>query len=99
MQDELRCRSRAIQDALREQIDRLRGMVSRSRQAVAFQEDPFRAAISCGLRIAGSEPLSPVATNAPGPTQYTFPSIDQRDEADPTWAATLDAPRGAAGAG
>ena len=58
MQDELEA-ARERQDALREQIDRLRGMVNRSRQAVAFQEDPFRAAISCGLRIAGSEPLGP----------------------------------------
>ena len=57
MQDELEA-ARERQDALREQIDRLRGMLNRSRQAVAFQEDHFRAAISCGLRIAGSEPLS-----------------------------------------
>jgi hypothetical protein len=56
MQDELEA-ARERQDALREQIDRLRGMLNRSRQAVAFQEDHFRAAISCGLRIAGSEPL------------------------------------------
>ena len=97
MQDELEA-ARERQDALREQIDRLRGMLNRSRQAVAFQEDHFRAAISCGLRIAGSEPLgtqtasgTPTATH--GPTQYTFPAIDQRDGADPTWAATLDALR------
>ena len=50
--------SRERQDALRDQIDRLRGMLNRSRQAVAFDEDHFRAAISCGLRIAGSEPLA-----------------------------------------
>ncbi len=97
MQDELEA-ARERQDALREQIDRLRGMLNRSRQAVAFQEDHFRAAISCGLRIAGSEPLgaqaagdTPASTH--GPTQYTFPAIDQRDGADPTWAATLDALR------
>ena len=52
MQDELEA-ARERQGALREQIDRLRGMLNRSRQAVAFQEDHFRAAISCGLRIAG----------------------------------------------
>jgi superfamily II DNA or RNA helicase len=97
MQDELEA-ARERQGALREQIDRLRGMLNRSRQAVAFQEDHFRAAISCGLRIAGSEPLGAQAaggTNSSthGPTQYTFPAIDQRDGADPTWAATLDALR------
>src|SRR5260221_6292349 len=85
--------SRERQDALREQIDRLRGMLNRSRQAVAFQEDHFRASISCGLRIAGSEPLAAQAAGIQGPTQYTFPAIDQRHGADPTWAATLDALR------
>jgi hypothetical protein len=97
MQDELEI-ARDRQDALREQIDRLRGMLNRSRHAVAFQEDHFRAAISCGLRIAGSEPLGAQATggtvsSSHGPTQYTFPAIDQRHGADPTWAATLDALR------
>src|SRR4029077_15424514 len=97
MQDELEA-ARERQDVLREQIDRLRGMLNRSRQAVAFQEDHFRAAISCGLRIAGSEPLGAQAagstpSSTKGPTQYTFPAIDQRDGADPTWAATLDALR------
>lgn len=97
MQDELEA-ARERQDVLREQIDRLRGMLNRSRQAVAFQEDHFRAAISCGLRIAGSEPLGAQAagsspSSTKGPTQYTFPAIDQRHGADPTWAATLDALR------
>ncbi|MCZ2156648.1 MAG: DISARM system SNF2-like helicase DrmD [Bryobacterales bacterium] len=92
MQDELEA-ARERQDGLREQIDRLRGMLNRSRQAVAFQEDHFRAAISCGLRIAGSEPLGARPGDGHGPTQYTFPAIDQRDGADPTWAATLDALR------
>ena len=45
MQDELEA-ARERQGALREQIDRLRGMLNRSRQAVAFREDHFRAAIS-----------------------------------------------------
>lgn len=97
MQEELEA-ARERQDALRDQIDRLRSMLNRSRQAVAFQEDHFRAAISCGLRIAGSEPLhAGVAdargNDAHGPTQYTFPAIDQRHGADPTWTATLDALR------
>jgi Helicase conserved C-terminal domain len=85
--------ARERQDALREQIDRLRGLLNRSRQAVGFDEDHFRAAISCGLRIAGSEPLGAQASAVHGPTQYKFPAIDQRDGADPTWAPTLDALR------
>jgi SNF2 family DNA or RNA helicase len=85
--------SRERQDALREQIDRLRGMLNRSRQAVAFDEDHFRAAISCGLRIAGSEPLRAQQSGEHDLTHYTFPAIDQREGADPTWAATLDSLR------
>ena len=92
MQDELDA-SRERQDALREQIERLRGMLNRSRLAVAFDEDHFRAAISCGLRIAGSEPLRALAAGERDLTQYTFPAIDQREGADPTWAATLDSLR------
>jgi hypothetical protein len=53
MQDELEA-ARKRQDTVRGQVDRLRGMLNRSRQAVAFQEDHFRAAISwtsyCGFR-------------------------------------------------
>ena len=92
MKDELES-ARERQDALREQIDRLRGMLSRSRQAVAFQENHFRAAISCGLRLAGAEALSGHNGHDHGPPQYTFPAIDQRKGADPTWAANLDALR------
>jgi SNF2 family DNA or RNA helicase len=89
MQEELEA-ARERQDALREQIDRLRGMLKRSRQAVAFQEDHFRAAISCGLRVAGSEALTPQPIHGHGPVRYSFPALDQREGADPTWAATLD---------
>ncbi len=92
MQEELEV-ARERQDGLREQIDRLRGMLNRSRQAVGFDEDHFRAAISCGLRIAGSRALGVQTAGVHGPTQYTFPAIDQRDGADPTWAPTLDALR------
>ena len=77
MQDELEA-ARERQDALREQIDRLRGMLNRSRQAVAFQEDHFRAAISCGLRIAGSEPLS---------------AQRRRSRRRPTWPHAVHFPR------
>ena len=92
MEEELEA-SRERQSALREQIDRLRGMLQRSRQAVAFDEDHFRAAISCGLLIAGAEPLHAESSEELGPTEYTFPAIDQREGADPTWAATLDSLR------
>jgi SNF2 family DNA or RNA helicase len=92
MQEELEA-ARERQDDLRDQIDRLRGMLNRSRQSVAFQEDHFRAAISCGLRLAGAEVLDPHAAEDHGPPRYTFPAIDQRHGADPTWAATLDALR------
>lgn len=89
MEEELDA-ARERQAALREQVDRLRGMLKRSRQAVAFQEDHFRAAISCGLRVAGAEALRAETVAELGPARYSFPAVDQREGADPTWAATLD---------
>lgn len=89
MQEELEA-ARERKDALHEQIDRLRGMLKRSRQAVAFEEDHFRAAISCALRVAGADVLSAQSAEGNGPERYSFPAIDQREGADPTWAATLD---------
>jgi hypothetical protein len=82
MQDELEA-ARERQDALREQIDRLRGMLNRSRQAVAFEEDHFRAAISCGLRIAGSEPLRARGTGEHDPRSTLSPRSTSAKEPTP----------------
>jgi len=66
------------------------GPLDRSRKFIAFDEDHFRTALSSGLEILGAGPLEPVAGE---PGEYTFPALDRRAGADPSWARALDALR------
>ncbi len=84
--------TRQRQQALREQIDRLRTLLESSKESIGLDEQHFRSAISSSLELLGAEPLKPLA-NEPdqsGPPRMTFPGIDQREGADPTWADTID---------
>ncbi len=89
--DELEA-TRERQQALREQIDRLRTLLDDSKRNIGMREDHFRSAISCALELLGAEPLTPLPSDAEhkGPPRAAFPAVDQRTGADPTWAATLD---------
>ena len=75
------------------QVERCRGLLERSRTWVGFEAEPFRDALSCALALLGAEPL---ARNGGGNgdgqrrATWTFPALDRRTGADPTWAATLD---------
>jgi hypothetical protein len=84
--------ARERQVELREQIDRLRTMLQKSSDAIAFSKDHFRSAISCALRILEADPLK-VAQHGDGGLQFTFPAIDRRPGADPSWAETMDSLR------
>ena len=91
-EDELEA-ARDRRDDLTEQVERCRGLLERSRNWVGFEAGPFRDALSCALELLGAEPL---ARNGggnggkPGQATWTFPALDRRTGADPTWAATLD---------
>ncbi len=86
--------ARERQDELRGQIHRLQTMLGRSQGAVAFSEEHFRSTISCALQLMGAEPLTRGTVPENGkPHRWTFPAVDQRAGADPTWANTLDALR------
>jgi flagellar basal body rod protein FlgB len=91
MEEELEA-SRERQDDLRAQIDRLRTILDSSRKSIGLNEELFRLAISSSLNILGAEPLQPVHAKdqADGPERCVFPSLDQREGADPTWADTMD---------
>jgi superfamily II DNA or RNA helicase len=84
--------TRERQQVLRKQIDTLRNLLEDSEQSIGFDEDHFRSAISSALELVGAEPLKtiPNAETAPGPARCAFPSLDQRQGADPTWADTMD---------
>lgn len=78
--------ARERQTRLSEQLERVREMLEKSRQALGLEEEHFRDAISCSLEMLGADPLH--ATD--GGRRWEFPALDRRAGADPTWADTLD---------
>ena len=86
--DELEA-ARERQDALHAQIDRCRDLLDRSGKWVGFEAARFRDALSCSLDLLGADPLRPGADRNGNPV-WTFPPLDRRAAADPTWTATLD---------
>ena len=85
--------ARDRRDDLTEQVERCRGLLERSRTWVGFEAGPFRDALSCALELLGAEPLARDGGGdgeGQGRATWTFPALDRRTGADPTWAATLD---------
>ncbi len=82
--------TRERQDALRKQIDTLRNLLNDSQKSIGLDEEHFRSAISSALELVGAEPLKAISSTEPGPPRCSFPSLDQREGADPTWADTMD---------
>ena len=85
--------ARDRRDGLDAQVERCRGLLERSRNWVGFEAAPFRQALSCALEVLGAEPLARNAAGnggGQGNETWTFPALDRRTGADPTWAATLD---------
>ncbi|HEX7380027.1 MAG TPA: DISARM system SNF2-like helicase DrmD [Pirellulales bacterium] len=85
--------ARRRQDALRKQVDVLRTQLQRSQQTIDFDQDHFRSALSCSLELMGAQGLKPIHPDDETPAAFTFPALDQREGADPTWADTMDALR------
>jgi superfamily II DNA or RNA helicase len=79
--------ARERQDDLRRQIDVLRNRLKEARDWLGLEIDPFRAALSCALKMMGASALTE-APNAPG--RFVFPALDRRKGGDPSWANTLD---------
>ena len=82
--------TRDRQQALRKQIDTLRNLLEDSQKSIGLDEEHFRSAISSSLELIGAEPLKAISSEEPGPPRCSFPSLDQREGADPTWADTMD---------
>lgn len=78
-------------DALRSQIDKLRGLLEESQKSIGLSKEHFRSAISCALEMIGANSLATVKPpDGSGPERAVFPALDQREGADPTWAETMD---------
>ena len=98
--DEARKRAAAdeLEDArerrndLAAQIERCRDLLDRSRRWTGFAAAPFRDALSCALELLGAAPLAEGRDDAGRPV-WTFPPLDRRAAADPSWTATLDSLR------
>ena len=85
--------ARDRRDDLTEQVERCRGLLERSRTWVGFEAEPFRDALSCALELLGAEQLARDGASdggVAGQETWTFPALERRTGADPTWAATLD---------
>jgi len=81
--------ARERQDALLAQIERCRTLLDASRRWTGFEAEPFRDALSCSLDLLGADPLKE-HTDEEGRRIWTFPPLDRREQADRSWAATLD---------
>ena len=74
---------------LRQQIDRCRTLLDKSRNWVRFRPDAFRKALSCSLGIQQAGPLRRERDES-GREVWRFPELGGRVAADLSWAATLD---------
>lgn len=84
--------TRERQHALRAQIDNLRSLLEDSQKSIGLDEKHFQAAISSALQLIGAKALTPAGKSVPGDDnpRLSFPALDQREGADPTWADTMD---------
>jgi superfamily II DNA or RNA helicase len=84
--------TRERQHALRTQIDTLRNLLEDSQKSIGLDEKQFQAAISSALQLIGAKALAPAAKGMSGDDnpRLSFPALDQREGADPTWADTMD---------
>ena len=81
--------ARERQEDLKEQIERCRGLLDRSRRWVDFEPEPFRDAMSCSLELLGANPLQEERGEDGSPV-WTFPSLTGQTQADASWTGTLD---------
>ena len=81
--------ARERQEDLKAQIQRCQSLLDASRTWIKFEAEPFRDALSCSLELLGADPLVE-GKDEDGSPIWTFPPLDHRAEADPSWAATLD---------
>ena len=81
--------ARERQEDLKEQIERCRGLLDRSRNWVDFEPEPFRDAMSCSLELLGAKPLQEERTKDGAPV-WTFPPLTGQTQADASWTSTLD---------
>ena len=81
--------ARARQEELKEQIERCRSLLDRSRGWTQYAPEPFRDALSCSLELAGAPPLRETQAEDGAPV-WIFPRIVGQAREDANWTPTLD---------
>jgi superfamily II DNA or RNA helicase len=84
--------ARERQEDLKEQIERCRSLLEKSREWIGFRTEAFRDALSCSLELLNAGPLSE-SRDTEGRIVWTFPSLDRKAENDISWISTLDSLR------
>ena len=77
---------------MKNQVERCRALLAKSRDWVRFSAEPFRQAINCSLRLLGASELAESA-GGNGHRVWTFPALEQRAATDPSWTSSLDSLR------
>jgi SNF2 family DNA or RNA helicase len=95
IEEELETAARQREGVLQNQLEQLRDLLEKSKEALGLEEDRFREALSCALELLGATPLQSMngRQEQDGPPRWIFPELDKQVGADPTWAETLDALR------
>jgi superfamily II DNA or RNA helicase len=86
-EDELESTRKRLDD-LRHTLAALERRKQESEQAIQYDPDRLRDALSCSLELMRFQPIQDV-----GGGQYALPNLETRAGADPRWSATLDALR------
>ena len=83
--------ARERQAVLKEQIDRLRRMISRAERHIGFETDQLRDALSVSLALSGASDIRPETPAANGrPALFRFPADEPALAGDASWAPALD---------
>lgn len=74
------------------EIEYLSTLMAQSQNYLGFDEEAFRDSLCCSLELLGADPLKHCPPeNQHSPLEcWSFPALDERIGADPTWAPTLD---------
>lgn len=81
--------TRQRQETLLKQNELLQDLLEKSQESIGFRKEQFQDALSSSLELIGAKTLEPLKTKS-GPPRLSFPALDQRHGADPTWAETMD---------
>ncbi len=82
--------TRRRQIEVKEDIDHLRSRINDARKWIGFDTEALREAVSCSLELLGVDPLRPDDATSGMPPRFSFPILEARHGADPTWATTMD---------